>query len=110
MAKTFKVGEKVTCTDMDGRAVGIKKDAVYTVAGSASCHDFVKFEEVEGNHWAEAFEVVSVEPPLGLRPREIAEAAFRQERVKEIVEAMSRYTEAGKDIPAEWISELAYRN
>jgi hypothetical protein len=41
-------------------------------------------------------------PPLGLRPIHIA--IF--ERQKEILEAMERYVDAGKDIPHEWIEEL----
>lgn len=43
-----------------------------------------------------------VAPPIGLKPKHIHD----QERVWEIVSAMSRYCEAGKTIPCEWIREL----
>jgi hypothetical protein len=40
-------------------------------------------------------------PPIGLRPRHIAEAA----RLTEILEAMDRYEKAGYEIPTEWFLE-----
>jgi len=45
-------------------------------------------------------------PPLGLRPRDIAEYTYRQERIREIKRAMSRYTRANKQIPINWQVEL----
>jgi hypothetical protein len=45
-------------------------------------------------------------PPLGLRPRKIAESDFRKERALEIVEAMRRYVLAEHPIPLDWFSEL----
>lgn len=39
---------------------------------------------------------------IGLRPRII----FMEERAKEILKAMLRYTDAGKEILGEWLSEL----
>lgn len=42
-------------------------------------------------------------PPIGLRPRWIAE----EMRMKEIASAMLRYNEAGKPVPAPWTEELA---
>ena len=41
-------------------------------------------------------------PPLGLTPKFI----HRDRRVREIVEAMFRYTTDGLDFPAEWAEEL----
>lgn len=41
-------------------------------------------------------------PPLGLMPRRI----LYLQRQKEIILAMNRYNEAGKNIPEEWIDEL----
>jgi hypothetical protein len=42
-------------------------------------------------------------PPLGLRPKYIADTM----RAREILEAIDRYLSAGKKIPAEWIKELS---
>jgi hypothetical protein len=42
-------------------------------------------------------------PPLGLRPRWIAE----EERLLEIIEAGNRYLKAGKAIPKPWLKEMA---
>ena len=44
-------------------------------------------------------------PPLGLRP----EFIVLELRQKEIQEAVTRYMEAGKEIPKEWTAEY-YRN
>ena len=44
-------------------------------------------------------------PPLGLRP----EFVVLEHRQKEIQEAVTRYMEAGVDIPKEWTTEY-YRN
>jgi hypothetical protein len=40
-------------------------------------------------------------PPLGLRPRYIAEEA----RLNEVCEAIARYYQAGYPFPMEWIEE-----
>lgn len=48
-------------------------------------------------------------PPLGIPPRGIAEALFSESRIKDIVEAMHRYYEAGMKIPLEWREELKDR-
>ena len=45
-------------------------------------------------------------PPIGLRPRAIVDAL----RIKEILEAMVRYSDDGKYIPQEWVEELACLN
>ena len=42
-----------------------------------------------------------IKPPLGLRPRRVADHA----RYIEICEAISRYYNAGEQIPVEWIEE-----
>lgn len=41
-------------------------------------------------------------PPLGLRPRHIA----NQLRKREILDAMIRYCDANKPIPLDWVKEL----
>ena len=41
-------------------------------------------------------------PPLGIKPRYIHDG----ERVREILNAMDRYSKASKHIPGEWIDEL----
>lgn len=48
-------------------------------------------------------------PPLGIAPREIAETAFNESRICEIVQGMSRYYEAGMSIPPAWREELKER-
>lgn len=47
-------------------------------------------------------EVGADRPPLGLRPKFIA----NQPRAIEIIDAMKRYVEHGKLIPLDWINEL----
>lgn len=44
--------------------------------------------------------------PVGLRPRDIAEALFKQDRVVEIQDAIARYQEAGRVVPQDWVDEL----
>lgn len=41
-------------------------------------------------------------PPLGLKPKKL----HRQERMRDILRAMLRYTEAGITIPREWVKEF----
>lgn len=48
-------------------------------------------------------------PPLGIAPRELAESAFNESRICEIVQGMSRYYEAGMSIPPAWREELKER-
>lgn len=48
-------------------------------------------------------------PPLGIAPRELAEQAFNESRICEIVQGMSRYYEAGMSIPQAWREELKER-
>lgn len=48
-------------------------------------------------------------PPLGLTPRDIAEALFNEARIWDIIEAMHRYKEANMAYPAEWREELKER-
>jgi len=43
-------------------------------------------------------------PPIGLRPRYIAE----EKRLKEIKNAIARYWKANLTIPVEWIQEYNY--
>lgn len=45
-------------------------------------------------------------PPIGLRPKAIVDAL----RIKEILEAMTRYAEGGQKIPQEWVDELSIIN
>lgn len=48
-------------------------------------------------------------PPLGIAPRELAEQAFNESRICEIIQGMSRYYEAGMSIPQAWREELKER-
>lgn len=48
-------------------------------------------------------------PPLGIAPRELAEQAFNESRICEIIQGMSRYYEAGMSIPPAWREELKER-
>lgn len=41
-------------------------------------------------------------PPIGIKPRYI----YDGERLREILNAMDRYSKASKHIPGEWIDEL----
>lgn len=43
-------------------------------------------------------------PPIGIIPRYIHD----ERRLKELTEAMNRYTKAGIPIPCEWVDEYAY--
>ena len=43
-----------------------------------------------------------IKPPLGLMPRAIHDF----NRIREIVEAIERYSDAEKPIPLEWVGEL----
>ena len=43
-----------------------------------------------------------IKPPLGLRPRWVHDG----ERIRDIFDAMERYSEAGIPIPIEWLKEL----
>ncbi len=48
-------------------------------------------------------------PPLGLRPRKVWQKERDQvlsDRIKDIIQAMSRYFDADKDIPVTWFFEL----
>lgn len=51
----------------------------------------------------------TTKPPLGIAPRELAESAFNESRICEIVQGMSRYYEAGMSIPQAWREELKER-
>lgn len=48
-------------------------------------------------------------PPLEIPPRDIVEHHFNVFRIGKIVGAMSRYAEAQKPVPIEWVNELAQR-
>ena len=48
-------------------------------------------------------------PPLGLRPREVADHEHNVFRMGEILGAMARYSAAEKPIPMKWIAELTDR-
>lgn len=45
-------------------------------------------------------------PPVGLRPKWVAEYHAMRDRALEITEAMARYSTAGRTIPIKWITEL----
>lgn len=50
----------------------------------------------------EEMEIKITKPPLGLVPREVHEL----ERIKDIVDAIERYTAANMLIPKRWVEEL----
>jgi hypothetical protein len=43
----------------------------------------------------------AIKPPIGLKPQHIHE----QDRMKDIMDAMQRYGDATKPIPANWVRE-----
>jgi len=49
-------------------------------------------------------------PPLGLIPWGIWEMVMNQKRIEEIKDAIKRYLDSNKEIPAAWITELNERN
>jgi hypothetical protein len=49
---------------------------------------------------------IAEKPSIGLRPRRLAEL----DRIKEIYAAISRYLDAEKKIPQEWLDELQELN
>lgn len=49
---------------------------------------------------------IKEKPPIGLKPLKIWEDGCNQDRIDEIIDAMTRYSEVEKPIPLEWISEL----
>lgn len=44
-------------------------------------------------------------PPLGLKP----EYLWNEDRLKQIIEALQRYSEAGEELPIAWLIELQKR-
>jgi len=52
------------------------------------------------------FEDAADKPPLGLTPIKNWEQGKDKERIADIVDAMTRYSENEKVIPLDWISEL----
>ena len=45
-------------------------------------------------------------PPVGLRPKKVAQAQYRAKRIDEIVMAIDRYSLACPPIPIDWVVEL----
>ena len=58
------------------------------------------------NHAAKEVFLPTIQAPIGLRPKAIVDAL----RIKEILEAMVRYSDDGKQIPQEWLDELSIIN
>ena len=58
-------------------------------------------EAVESSVVSMTEEVLRAKPPIGLTPRYIKD----EERIREIALAVSRFLDAKKEIPAEWIEE-----
>lgn len=48
----------------------------------------------------------NLKPPLGLLRRSAWTKRVRNERIGDIIQAMGRYSNAGKPVPDEWLSEL----
>lgn len=65
--------------------------------------NYIDTEKVDGPHIEFGiFKVpLHVKPPLGIEPRFI----LRDKRIKEIREAINRYTESNIQIPITWIEE-----
>jgi len=51
----------------------------------------------------------NVPPPIGLRPEKAAIHQQARDRLLEIAEAMTRYSEAGRVVPVQWCIELERR-
>ena len=45
-------------------------------------------------------------PPLGLKPENLYREECDKKRVRQIIAAIKRYTDARKQVPAEWYKEL----
>ena len=48
-------------------------------------------------------------PPLGLMPEDIYDLISNSKRMTEILDAMTRYSEANRPIPIIWVEELRRR-
>lgn len=110
--KKFNVGDKVICRQAAG---ALQYGHTYFVYRRSDVVDDEVFVQREDGHrvfgsWLESrFELDTTreqqhaKPPLGLKPRKFAV----QERLVEVLQAMTRYVEAGKKIPDEWDKEYA---
>jgi len=48
-------------------------------------------------------------PPIGLEPEKNFAVLANAKRLQEIVDAVKRYSKAGKSVPIEWVNELERR-
>lgn len=96
--KAGSVVKAVTVTGTDGKLEQGKEYVVHSVSSV-----YVTLKESTAVWRRNRFVLADPpKPPLGLRPRHIAEAP----RIQEIMEAATRYTEAGKQVPQDWLDEL----
>lgn len=101
----IKVGDVVICTDNEKHAAALAIGGAYKIRDISG--GFVQLEGMNHLYMKKRF-VLSTDvkpaekPPLGLRPRYVAEAM----RIQEIMDAALRYTEAGKQVPQDWLDEL----
>lgn len=58
------------------------------------------------NKFVEKYMKNTEKPPIGLRPEYIFKMQYKADRLLEIVEAMNRYKNVGKEIPNKWRVEL----
>jgi hypothetical protein len=104
----FNIGDKVVCkrasSDLQyGETYTVESrnsyttDEIYVINSNG--------RKLPGSWMEDRFELVEPieKPPLGLKPRKFAV----QERLVEVLQAMTRYVEAGKKIPDEWDKEYA---
>lgn len=74
------------------------KVKMYCSFNSPMIHNFSEKDIIELKDW---FEPIAEKPPLGLKPIWV----HHEERLQEIKDAIKRYDDAKKDVPAEWINE-----
>lgn len=60
---------------------------------------------MEDPHAHVADEPVSRKPPIGVKPRKIADRLHAIGRANELAEAITRYTNAQLKVPMEWVNE-----
>lgn len=48
---------------------------------------------------------VEVKPPIGLMPKKLHDEQVKEERLREVSDAIHRYQKAGKKFPTEWVEE-----
>lgn len=87
----------------DLKSVSVVPEGISMETRNEQFLEFMKMPAVSGYEWRMKLDVnEQIKPPLGLKPKYIVQA----ERCGDIARAMSRYNDAGKEIPKEWVDEL----